>query len=97
MATKLQAADVARRAGVDVVIAAGRAHHVIRRLAAGEAVGTRFPALENPLERRKRWIFASHKPAGLLRVDRGAERALCQARGSLLPAGSGLVCFTTKP
>lgn len=87
MATKLQAADIARRSGVDVVIAAGRTPDVIRRLVAGEAVGTRFPALENPLERRKRWIFASHKPAGLLRVDRGAETALCRSRGSLLPAG----------
>ena len=43
MSTKLQAADVARRAGVDVVIAAGRAPDVITRAASGERLGTRFP------------------------------------------------------
>ncbi|MDY7092660.1 MAG: glutamate 5-kinase [Acidobacteriota bacterium] len=87
MATKLQAADIARRSGADVVIASGHAPDVLRRLVAGESVGTRFPALETPLEQRKRWIFASHKPEGRLRVDAGAERALKESRGSLLPAG----------
>jgi glutamate 5-kinase len=87
MATKLQAADVARRAGVDVVIAAGRAPNVIQRIADGEAVGTRFPALETPLERRKRWIFAGPTPVGFIKIDAGAARALCETGGSLLPVG----------
>ena len=39
MATKLQAADVARRAGVDVVIATGQIPEVIGRLAAGGGWG----------------------------------------------------------
>ncbi|MCA9971191.1 MAG: glutamate 5-kinase, partial [Anaerolineales bacterium] len=72
MATKLQAADAARRAGADVIIAAGGAPDVILRAAAGDAPGTRFPALENPLESRKRWIFAGPKPAGRLEIDAGA-------------------------
>ena len=77
MTTKLQAADVARRAGADVVIAAGRATDVILRAAHGEAVGTRFPALEAPLENRKRWIFGGTAPAGRITVDtgRGAHAA----------------------
>lgn len=87
MTTKLQAADVARRAGADVVIAAGRAADVIVRAAAGEAVGTRFPALEAPLENRKQWIFGGTAPAGRLVVDAGAARALRERGGSLLPAG----------
>ena len=87
MATKLQAADVARRAGADVVIAAGRAPHVVSRIVNGEPLGTRFVALENPLESRKRWIFAAPKPAGAVIIDRGAEQALCQNGRSLLPAG----------
>ena len=87
MATKLQAADVARRAGADVVIAAGRAPDVIKRVVAGEQVGTRFPALETPLENRKRWIFAGPRPAGAVVVDSGAARALQEQGSSLLPAG----------
>lgn len=87
MVTKLQAADVARRAGADAVIAAGRAPDVILRAVSGEAVGTRFPALETPLANRKRWILAGPSPAGALVVDAGAARALCENGGSLLPAG----------
>ncbi|MCX6029790.1 MAG: glutamate 5-kinase [Chloroflexi bacterium] len=87
MATKLQAADVARRAGADVVIAAGSAADVIVRVANGEAVGTRFPALETPLENRKQWIFGGASPGGRIVVDAGAERALRDGGGSLLPAG----------
>jgi glutamate 5-kinase len=87
MVTKLQAADVARRAGADVVIASGRAPNVITRVAVKEAVGTRFPALETPLESRKRWIFAGPTPSGSLIVDAGAVRALVEHKRSLLPAG----------
>lgn len=87
MVTKLQAADVARRAGADVVIAAGQTPNVIGRIVAGETVGTRFPALETPLENRKRWIFAGTTPGGSLTVDDGAAQALCQKGRSLLPAG----------
>jgi glutamate 5-kinase len=87
MATKLQAADVARRAGADVVIAAGHAPDVISRIVRGEGVGTHFPALETPLESRKRWIFAAPTPGGSLVVDGGAARALKKDGRSLLPAG----------
>jgi glutamate 5-kinase len=87
MTTKLEAADVARRAGADVVIAAGRAPDVILRAADGEPVGTLFPALEAPLENRKRWIFGGTTPGGRLVVDAGAARALVEKGSSLLPAG----------
>ncbi len=87
MSTKLQAADVARRVGADVIVAAGRAPDVILRAAAGEAVGTYFPALETPLENRKRWIFGGTKADGRVTVDVGAQRALRERGGSLLPAG----------
>ncbi len=87
MITKLQAADVARRAGADVVIAAGRTPNVITRIAGGDSVGTRFAALETPLESRKRWIFAGPTPSGIIVVDEGAARALLRQGRSLLPAG----------
>jgi glutamate 5-kinase len=87
MGTKLQAADLARRAGADVVVASGQAPNVIGRAAGGEAVGTRFPALEHPLESRKRWILAGPRPAGSIFVDEGAALALTRHGRSLLPAG----------
>jgi glutamate 5-kinase len=87
MVTKLEAADKARRAGADVVITAGREPNVILRTLAGEALGTRFPAVQNPLESRKAWILSGHKPAGMIIVDDGASVALIQRGRSLLPAG----------
>jgi glutamate 5-kinase len=87
MATKLQAADAARRAGTDVVIAAGAAPDVILRVVTGESVGTRFPAMATPLENRKRWIFAGPKPPGSVVIDAGAVSALVGNGRSLLPAG----------
>ncbi len=87
MSTKLQAADAARRAGADVIVASGHAPNVITRAVAGESLGTRFPALETPLVNRKRWIFAGRKPAGTLVVDAGAAKALQENGRSLLPAG----------
>lgn len=87
MATKLQAADVARRSGADAIIAAGRAPNVILRAVGGEKVGTHFPALETPLDNRKRWILAGPAPAGSLAIDAGAAHALCENGSSLLPAG----------
>lgn len=87
MATKLQAANTARHAGVDVVIAAGSEPNVILRVVAGEAVGTRFPALTSRIESRKAWILAGPKPAGRLVVDEGAAFAICHKGRSLLPAG----------
>jgi len=47
MASKLESARIALRAGKQVVIANGRTPHVLERIIAGELLGTRFaPALE---------------------------------------------------
>ncbi len=87
MVTKLSAANIARHAGIDVIIAAGQEPNIITRAARGEPVGTRFRALESRPESRKRWILAGPKPVGLIIVDDGASRALCERGRSLLPAG----------
>ncbi|WP_018691086.1 glutamate 5-kinase [Algicola sagamiensis] len=87
MATKLQAADVARHSGIDVVIAAGHTPDVITRLAEGETIGTRFPALQTRLESRKQWILAGPPPAGEITIDAGACLAVQKKGSSLLPKG----------
>lgn len=86
MATKVQAADVATRAGVEVIIASGSEPSIITRILNGEATGTAFCPCASPLERRKRWIFGA-PPAGELHIDAGAATALTQGKRSLLPAG----------
>ena len=86
MYTKIQAAEVATRAGIGVVVASGAVPAVIGQILKGKAVGTAFQPSQSPLERRKRWIFGA-PPAGALHIDPGAAKALIQGKRSLLPAG----------
>ena len=87
MVTKLEAARLAMASGVDVVIAAGLERDVITRLAAGESIGTFFPATSTKMESRKRWMLSGVSNKGEIIVDDGAARALQEQNRSLLPAG----------
>ena len=86
MVTKLQAARLAGTGGVATVIAAGRERDIIRRVVAGEEIGTRFAPAQRPRARR-RWLHARLGGRGALVVDDGAAAALERGGGSLLPAG----------
>ncbi len=87
MVTKLEAAATARRAGTEVIIAQGNVPDVLVRLVNGAELGTRFLALDTPLENRKRWVLAGVVSSGHIVVDQGAARALRSEGRSLLPAG----------
>jgi len=87
MATKVQAAKLATASGTHVVIANGHAPDVLVRAAAGEEVGTFFPAATDRLESRKRWMLSGLSWRGSIVVDEGAVRALREGKASLLPAG----------
>jgi len=87
MTTKLQAARLAMGGGADMVIAAGNEPDVLVRLAAGEAIGTLFPAAVSRMESRKRWMLAGLSVKGSIVVDSGAAKVLREDRRSLLPAG----------
>ena len=87
MRTKIQAADLATRTGIDVIIAAGDAPDVVLRAAQGQPVGTRLHGRANRLEARKRWIMAETVRQSRVVVDDGASRALTGSGRSLLPAG----------
>lgn len=87
MSTKIQAAQLATRSGVETIIASGHEPNVISRIiSSGEALGTRFPAPLSHIESRKRWLLAE-AVQGTLTVDAGAARALVKHQRSLLPAG----------
>jgi len=87
MATKLQAARLATAGGADMVIAAGKEADVLVRLAAGETLGTLFPAAVDRMESRKRWMLAGLSVKGSIVVDGGAAVVLRDDKRSLLPAG----------
>jgi len=87
ISTKIEAAKLATASGVTVVIADGRETDIILRLAAGEAVGTRFLPTTSKLESRKRWMLCGLCTRGKLVVDSGAALALRKQKRSLLAAG----------
>ena len=85
MTTKLQAADLATRSGVTVVIASGTRPNVLIDAVHGLSVGTRFLPASINMESRKRWILAE-RISGAVIVDFGAASAVLDGK-SLLPVG----------
>lgn len=83
MVTKLRAARIATRAGIETLVIGGGGAG-LEALARGEVRGTRFLA-KRATSARKAWI-AEQPVRGRLDVDEGARRALAQGR-SLLPSG----------
>lgn len=86
MHTKIQAAEIATRAGTPVIVAPGDAENAVLRAVAGEAIGTRFVAHGSRLEARKRWILAEIA-SGKVLLDEGAAKALRERGSSLLAVG----------
>jgi glutamate 5-kinase len=87
MRTKLQAAERAARSGAATVIADGREDNVLRRVLAGEVVGTHLRATQERLTARKRWLAGLSRAAGKLVLDEGAVRVIRESGKSLLPVG----------
>jgi glutamate 5-kinase len=87
MATKVEAAKLATRSAIAVVITEGSIPHVITRLAEGESVGTLFLPTGTKLESRQRWMISRLASRGKIVIDDGAAAALRKRKGSLLPAG----------
>ena len=87
MTTKIMAADVATRSGIETIIAPGNQQNIIIDLAYGKEIGTKFTALQSDrLESRKQWLFAAPS-SGSVTIDHGAQKAIIEQHKSLLPAG----------
>jgi glutamate 5-kinase len=87
MRSKVVAAEMATAAGIPTVIAGGLEPGAIGRAAAGEAVGTRFPAREGRYSSFKLWLKYAKPVRGRVDIDAGAARALRDGGTSLLPVG----------
>jgi glutamate 5-kinase len=86
IASKVRSARRATRRGVPAVIGNAGDEHFLRRLLAGEPVGTLFLPAGVRLPSRKHWIAYALAPKGSILVDEGAVRAL-KGEASLLAAG----------
>jgi glutamate 5-kinase len=85
MASKLDAADIATRAGIGLTITSGLRDHPLATLEAGGP--STFFAPRQGGSARKSWLGGRLTVKGRIRVDDGAIRAL-KAGSSLLPAGA---------
>ncbi len=85
MATKLEAARIARSAGCATLIVSGLEPRPLSAVAAG-ARATLITAPASPMQAYKSWIAGSLEPAGALTIDDGAALALKGGR-SLLASG----------
>lgn len=85
MATKVQAARIATRAGCSTVISSGAVVRPLSALADGGRC-TVFYSDGSPAAARKQWLAGALEVRGELRLDDGAVRALHEGN-SLLPVG----------
>ncbi|BAO43909.1 glutamate 5-kinase [Thiolapillus brandeum] len=87
MHTKLRAARLAARSGTATVIASGKHPDTLRRIAAGDDLGTLLVPAQEPDAARKRWLAGQLQARGRLRLDAGAVQVLRQSGSSLLAVG----------
>ena len=87
MLTKILAARRAAGSGASTVIAWGREPDVLRRLCAGEPIGTLLVAQTLKTQARKQWIADHLQLRGAVTVDAGAAGKLRDEGKSLLPIG----------
>ena len=87
MTSKLQAAQMATRAGEAVIVADGTRRDALSTIFTGQPTGTLFLPSPKRMKSRKRWIGFGVRPRGRICVDAGARKALAQRGKSLLPSG----------
>ncbi len=86
MSSKIEAADIATRAGIPLIIANGADPSILGSIMRGDVVGTLFHP-QRQITRRRHWIGFLSRTLGVLRVDAGAAQALRETSSSLLPIG----------
>lgn len=87
MRSKVVAAEMATAAGIPTVICNGLEPASVAAAAAGEPVGTRFPAQAARYSSFKLWLKYAKPTRGTILVDEGAALALREGGTSLLPVG----------
>lgn len=86
MLTKLEAAEIAMRAGGVAVIANGKRPDTLTRIFKGELVGTAFVPTSR-MAGKRRWIAYAAGVRGRVVVNAGARDAILRGKASLLVSG----------
>jgi len=87
MYTKLEAAIKCAAAGIGTGLFCGHDPRAIAALTADRLRGTYIEPHGDQLVARKQWLRHTPPSGGGIRIDAGAEKALCDRGASLLPGG----------
>ena len=87
MSSKIRAAQQVNSAGGCLIIAKGRQPDVLRKILAGEEIGTVFLPCGETHSSRQNWLGFASEPLGAVDVDNGAVAALQSQGRSLLAKG----------
>jgi glutamate 5-kinase len=87
MQSKVKSAKRMMQSGIPMVIANGKLKNILTRILNAETVGTFFYPTHQKMNSRKRWLAWGVKSNGEIRVDEGAQKAICDKGKSLLPGG----------
>ena len=86
MVTKLEAAEIAMRAGGLAVIANGMSRGILDQIFQGKLVGTTFVS-DKRIPGKRRWIKYAAGVQGRLIINPGARKAILERKASLLSSG----------
>ena len=87
MPSKIDAAYIATKAGIPVVICNGKDSTILEKIVENEEVGTIFKTNTTLLDNKKRWLLGAVSENNQIIVDKGAEIAIQKGVNSLLPSG----------
>jgi glutamate 5-kinase len=87
MLSKVRTAKKVTQSGIPMIIAGGLRSGILEDLFQGKDVGTLFVPQAEKMTCRKCWIAFTLKQKGVIKVDRGAAKAISHQGKSLLPIG----------
>jgi len=87
MLSKIETAKKVTKSGIPMIIANGLKSNILKDLFQGKDIGTLFVPQPEKMTCRKCWIAFTLKEKGVIKVDRGAVKAICNQGKSLLPIG----------
>ncbi len=86
MESKINAAEIATKGGVGVIITDGKNFN-LSGILNGEEIGTFFVPKSRKIKGRKKWIAFNPKINGKIVIDKGGVRAIVDEKKSLLAVG----------
>jgi glutamate 5-kinase len=87
MLSKIETARKVTKSGIPMIIANGLKANILKNLFQGKDLGTLFVPQPEKMTCRKCWIAFTLKEKGVIKVDRGAAKAISKQGKSLLPIG----------